>query len=189
MRVLYHFAYRLFACVLISTAGAAALAQAPRPATTARPPATTARPPAQAPRPAASDAEPISRASFIATMDGEYRKLDANNDGVVTKIELEASQQRAKAAALTQQARELFVRFDTDHNGQLSLNEFVYATSGGPQARPNVTPMMTRLDANRDNKVTLVEYRTVTLTGFDRMDTDKDGVVSVAEQRAGGLIK
>ena len=172
----YRFACSLFASAFLSTASGAALAQAPRP-------------PAPTPAVAASDVEPITRASFIATMDGEYKKLDANADGVVTKIELEASQQRAQAATLAQQARDLFVRFDTDHNGQLSLNEFIFATSGGSQQRPDVTPMMTKLDANRDNKVTLVEYRTLTLTGFDRMDTDKDGVVSIAEQRAGGLVK
>ena len=165
----YRFACSLFAFALLSAAPGVALAQAPQPA--------------------ASSAEPITRASFIATMDGEYKKLDANSDGIITKIELEASQQRTRTAALAQQARELFVKFDTDRNGQLSLAEFIYATSGGPQQRPDVTPMMTKLDANRDSKVTLVEYRTVTLTGFDKLDTDKDGVVSVAEQRAGGLIK
>jgi len=177
MRVPYRFAYRLFACALMSSACAAAVAQAP------------ARPVTQAPRPEASNAEPISRTSFIATMDGEYKKLDANNDGVVTRVELEASQQRTRMAEQVRQARQLFVRFDADKNGQLSLNEFVFATSGGPQAKPNVTPMMTRLDTNRDQKVTLIEYRTMTLANFDRLDTDKDGVASLAEQRAGGIIK
>ena len=180
----YRFAYRLFAFALLSTGSGAALAQAQKPP----PPARLAAPAAAAP--AASTSPAISRASYIATMDGEYRKLDANNDGVVTKAELEAMQLRTRAAALARQAREMFVKFDTDHNGQLNLAEFVYATSGGPnQPRPDVTPMMTRLDTNRDNKVTLVEYRTITLTAFDKMDTDKDGVVSAAEQRAGGLIK
>jgi len=143
---------------------------------------------AQAPRPSDAPA-PIPRASFIATMDGEYRKLDGNKDGIVTKAELEASQQRAMADKLSQQARALFARFDTDRNGQLSLAEFAVATRGGAQAKPDVAGMMTRLDANRDNQVSLVEYRTITLTGFDRMDTDKDGVVSIAEQRAGGIGK
>ena len=143
---------------------------------------------AQTPHPAIA-AAPIPRASFIVTMDGEYRKLDANNDGVVTRVELEASQQRAAAMALAQKARGLFTRFDTDRNGQLNLAEFTYATSGGPQPKPDVTVTMNRLDANRDNKVTLVEYRTLTVANFDRLDADKDGVVSVAEQRAGGFAK
>lgn len=165
----YRFVCSLFAFALMSTNAGAALAQTAKPA--------------------ASGPSPISRATYIATMDAEYKKLDTNNDGVVTRLELEASRQRADAASRAEQARTLFVKFDTDRNGQLSLNEFIYATSGGPQARADVSPIMARLDGNRDQKVTLVEYRTVTLTGFDRMDTDKDGVVSVAEMRAGGLVK
>jgi Ca2+-binding EF-hand superfamily protein len=172
----YRFACSLFALALLS-ASTVALAQAP------------ARPAAQAPRPAGSNAAPISRQSFIVTMDGEYKKIDANNDGVVTRAELEVSQQRARVAALTLQARQLFLRYDTDKNGVLSVAEFVYATTGGPQAKPNVTPMITRLDTNRDGKVTLIEYRTMTLANVDKLDTDKDGVASLAEQRAAGIIK
>lgn len=168
--MLYRFASSLLSIAFLMTANAALAQTAP-------------------PRAAASAAGPITRASFIATMDGEYRKLDTNKDGVVTRVELEASQQRTASAALAQQARQLFVKIDTDRNGQLSLNEFVVASIDRPTQKPNVTPMMTRLDANRDQKVSLIEYRTVTLTGFDKMDTDKDGVVSVAEQRAGGILK
>ena len=48
---------------------------------------------------------------------------------------------------------------------------------------------MNRLDLNRDQKITLIENRTATLANFDKLDTDKDGVVSVAEMRAGGIGK
>ena len=44
-------------------------------------------------------------------------------------------------------------------------------------------------DANRDGSVTLVEYRAGKLVNFDRMDTDKDGIVSAAEMRAAGIIR
>ena len=43
---------------------------------------------------------------------------------------------------------------------------------------------MLRLDADRDGRVTLVEYRTLTLARFDQLDGDKDGRLSPAEQSA-----
>lgn len=164
--------HRLALALLGAAACGVALAQVPRPQTAVA-----------VPGPAA-----IPRASFIETMDGEYKKLDANNDGVVTKVELEASQQRTVAAAAAQRARGIFAKADTDRNGQLSVAEFTRIASA-PAQRPDVTQMLTRLDTNRDQKVSLIEYRTITLTGFDKLDTDKDGVVSVAEQRAGGIVK
>ena len=44
-------------------------------------------------------------------------------------------------------------------------------------------------DLNRDGSVTLVEYRTAKLVNFDRMDSDKDGVVSPAEMKAAPLLR
>ena len=54
---------------------------------------------------------------------------------------------------------------------------------------PNAGPILAQSDLDKDQQVTLVEYRTAKLANFDRMDADKDGVVSVAEMRAGGLAK
>ncbi len=132
--------------------------------------------------------QPLARATFLATMDEEFRKSDGNRDGTVTRAELASTQQRAATAALEQRARAAFAAMDKDRNGQLSADEFVRANAGS--AKPvDVAPMMTRLDTNRDQKVSLVEYRTLTLATFDRLDADKDGAVSPAEQRAGGIIK
>ena len=33
------------------------------------------------------------------------------------------------------------------------------------------------MDGNRDSQISLAEHRTATLANFDRLDTDKDGVV------------
>ena len=136
----------------------------------------------------AQTAQPIPRTTFIATMDAQFKLLDANHDGIVTRAELEASEQRAAAALAAQRAAAAFAQLDSDHNGQLSLAEFTrLATATPPQV--DVSAMMNRLDLNRDQKITLIENRTATLANFDKLDTDKDGVVSAAEMKAGGITR
>jgi len=133
-------------------------------------------------------AQPLARATFLGSMDEEFRKSDANKDGAISRAELASYQQLAATAALEQRAREAFAAMDKDRNGQVSAGEFVRANVG-PAKKIDVAPMMTRLDSNRDQKVSLVEYRSLTLANFDRLDADKDGFLSPAEQRASGLVK
>ena len=47
--------------------------------------------------------------------------------------------------------------------------------------------MLSRFDANKDKAISLIEYRGGTLMNFDRLDTDKDGVVSPAEMHSVGI--
>ena len=44
-------------------------------------------------------------------------------------------------------------------------------------------------DTNKDGVLSLVEHRAGKLAYFDQIDTDKDGVVSVAEMKAAGVMK
>ena len=50
----------------------------------------------------------------------------------------------------------------------------------------DVKPILARMDLNRDQSISLVEHRTATLANFDRMDTDKNGIVTPAEIKAAG---
>jgi hypothetical protein len=43
---------------------------------------------------------------------------------------------------------------------------------------------MQRFDKNRDQSITIVEYRTATLMRFDDLDADKDGIIDQNELRA-----
>jgi len=79
----------------------------------------------------------------------------------------------------------LFAALDTDRNGVLSPAEFLRFPSN--EQAPNGAPIIARFDSNRDNKVSLIEYRAGTLANFDRLDADKDGIVTAAEMKAGGL--
>ena len=137
-----------------------------------------------APAPAAATPD-LSRAQFIATMDAQFRAQDPNGDGKLTRAEIEASERAKTLAAAQAQNRAIFAQLDTDHNGVLYPGEFAGLVQNPPL--PDVGLIMNRLDSNRDQVVTLVEYRAATLANFDRLDTDHDGVVTAAEMRAGGL--
>ena len=139
------------------------------------------------PHAAAAQAVPIPRAQFIADMDAQFRKMDADKNGQLTRTEIEQFQRLTAVAEAQARNRALFVQLDTDRSGQLSLAEFARATT--PSAAANAQPMIARMDSNRDSQVNLIEHRTATLANFDRLDTDKDGIVTTAEMKAGGIGK
>ena len=140
------------------------------------------------PKPAAAAAnQPLARTQFIADMDAEYRKMDADKNGQLTRIEIEQYQKLQAVAQASARNRAWFSQLDADKNGQLSPAEFgKMAVASQP---PNATPVLSQTDLNRDGRVTLVEYRTAKLANFDRMDADKDGIVTVPEMKAAGLVK
>jgi Ca2+-binding EF-hand superfamily protein len=133
-------------------------------------------------QPSQTGASDLPRATFITTMDSEFRRRDGDSDGKVTRIELERFEASAALSAARLRNRELFSRLDADRNGALSQIEFMGML--GTPATPDVGPQMLRLDANRDQFVTLIEYRATTLANFDRLDADHDGVVTATEMRA-----
>lgn len=130
---------------------------------------------------------PVPRAAFIATMDGEFLKMDADKNNIVTKKEIEDYQRAMSAVAVDNRRRSLFALLDADHNGTITPQEFARLQLPPPPI--NSAPILAQTDLNRDGQVTLVEHRTAKLANFDKMDTDKDGVVSIVEMRAAGLIK
>lgn len=146
--------------------------------------------PARAPTPARSvksTAVPVPRTAFILTMDSEFGKMDVNKNNLVTKAEIEQFQRAASAMEAQLRLRALFAQLDADRNGQLSPVEFSRMAVNSTAA--NAAPVLGLADLNRDGTITLVEYRTAKLAKFDAMDTDKDGIVSVAEMRSAGLVR
>lgn len=129
--------------------------------------------------------QPLTRAQFIAQMDSQFRQMDADKNGQLTHAEIEQYQNQAALAAAKARSRARFAELDANKNGQLSPDEFAKLTATPPAA--NGLPMLTQEDANRDNQVSMVEHRSATLANFDRLDTDKNGVVSLPEMKAGGV--
>jgi Ca2+-binding EF-hand superfamily protein len=137
--------------------------------------------PAKSPLPAkpAVVVPDLPRADFIALMDADFKKRDLDQNGKATRAEVEEFAKRAAAATAQQQNRDLFQRLDIDKNGVITPAEFAGLIP--PAKFIDVSAEMTRFDSNRDQIITLVEYRTATLANFDRLDVDKDGILSPAE--------
>lgn len=152
---------------------AAAIAQAPGAGQI--PPVSAARPPAPA----------IPRTTFIADMDTEFRKMDADKNGLLTRTEIEQFQSLQAVASARSRNQALFGQLDADRSGQISPAEFARLIQPAPPA--NAQPVLARMDGNKDNQVSLIEHRAATLVNFDRLDADKDGVVSAEEMKAGGI--
>jgi hypothetical protein len=130
----------------------------------------------------------LSRAEFVAAMDVEFRKLDLDNDRVAQPAEIVQSQGKAQAAAAVQRLDSVFKQLDKDKDGKLSAGEF-RAIAVGQKQTSDPTPVLSRFDTNRDRKIGIVEYRAATQANFDRIDTDRDGIVSGPEMQAAGLVK
>lgn len=128
--------------------------------------------------------QPISRTVFLSRADSLFAAADANKDGFTDRAEIEAAEAKALAARKSNQLKQreaAFRQLDKDKNGTLSLAEFNAAPA--QTAKPNATATLTRLDTNKDGKVSLAESRSPAEAQFARLDANKDGVLSVDEQR------
>lgn len=136
-------------------------------------------------KPAGAADAPLPRAKFLAGMDSEFRKMDADKNGQLSRAEIEQFQTQQQAVQARERNKALFGQLDKDKNGQLSRLEFSKIATPAPVA--NAQPMIARMDGNRDSQISIAEHRTATLANFDRVDSDKDGVVTPAEMKAGGV--
>ncbi len=131
--------------------------------------------------------QPIPRAQFIAQMDSQFRSMDADKNGQLTRAEIEQHQNQSTLADAKARNRALFGQLDADKSGFISPAEFAKLTASPAPA--NGQAMVAREDRNRDNQVSLIEHRAATLANFDRLDTDKDGIVTAAEMKAAGIAR
>lgn len=129
--------------------------------------------------------QPVSRTVYMSRIDGAFSAIDTNKDGFTDRAEIEAAETKVLANRKSQQLKqreEAFRQLDKDKNGSLSLQEFNSALAA-QNAKPNVTAYVTRLDTNKDGKVSMAESRAPAAARFDKLDANKDGVLSVEEQR------
>ena len=129
--------------------------------------------------------QPISRAVYMSRIDSSFSAIDTNKDGFTDRAEIDAAETKLLATRKSQQLKQreaAFRQLDKDKNGSLSLQEYNSALAA-QTAKPDVTGYVNRLDTNKDGKVSMAESRAPAAARFDRMDANKDGVLSVEEQR------
>jgi Ca2+-binding EF-hand superfamily protein len=137
---------------------------------------------AQAPTPAKPAAAPsIPRAKVVANAEAEFKRVDTNSDGQMSRAEVEAFQVATAMEMITARNKAIFAALDADKNGQISAAEFAKLNAGTPKVDP--TNVM-RIDANKDGKISLAEHRNATIATFAQFDTNKDGLLSKAEAEA-----
>lgn len=163
--------------VLLVVAGCSLTSAAYAQATPRRAPAASV--PAQVP---VAPPTTITRVSFIQSMDNDFKSRDVNGDAKVSRAEIEEFERKSAVRKSQLDNSALFVRLDADQNGFITATEFQKLIN--TPTLPDISSIMQRFDKNRDQQITIVEYRTATLMNFDDLDADKDGTVDENELRA-----
>ncbi|WP_205618510.1 EF-hand domain-containing protein [Brevundimonas nasdae] len=175
--------------------GVIALAAAAGAATAQVPPAPVPAPGAGAPAPhhARADANrQITRAEFVDARIARLTALDTNRDGVVSPEERAAAMQARRA----ERAGDRFAKLDANGDGSISRAEF----DAGHAARPDRGPRAERAGHREGRRggaeramrgpgrergpVVIAEASAKLGERFDKMDADRDGVISADERRA-----
>ena len=100
-----------------------------------------------------------------------FAGADANNDGQVDRAEFVA--QRSKA----------FSVIDVNKDAFLTQAE-LESQAKGMQGRIGIRRMFPTMDSDGNGKLTQAEFDAAPAPGFDRADTDKNGVVDKSELAA-----
>ncbi len=150
----------------------------------------------QQPRP------PLTRAAAEALVRDKFVKADADRDGAVTQVEVDAAMAAGKAdrqARMATRRAERFAALDINHDGQLSRGEFTAPGAGRANGERHGARgdrgmrggrggfgqrWFVRADANKDGRVTLAEASAAAMARFDKTDANHDGTISADERRA-----
>ena len=136
--------------------------------------------------------KPVTRIELSNRLDSDYADLDANKDGKVDSAEINARLVKSAEAELemiTKERDAAFSKIDTDGNGSISRAEFDARARLPTIKQPDAKPFLNRFDANKDGNIGKDEFRALTLGNFDKLDKNKDGTLTVAEQNAAAPAK
>ena len=127
----------------------------------------------------------ITRAQVVSNADRQFAAMDANHDGVLTRAEMDNFARNQVIGAAMERNKAMFDALDTNHDGKLSREEF--AKLIGQLPTPNTGPLFAKLDPRHTGKITRDAFRAAALVNFNKVDTNHDGIVTPAEQRAAAM--
>lgn len=116
-------------------------------------------------------AGPVSAQSILGDPSTLLADADRNRDGSITRAEFIAARARS------------FDTVDTNRDGSLSVTE-VAAVVPGSLERMAVRLNFGQFDQNRDGRLARAEMNAGPTFAFDRVDADRDGVISAGELAA-----
>lgn len=134
-----------------------------------------------APLAAQNAPQSIAKAQWMTNAEAEFKRVDVNNDGQMSRAEIETFQKAAAVRMISERSKAIFAQLDADKNGQLSAAEFSKLSNTNPTV--DITSVM-KVDTNKDGKVSLAEHKAATLETFTAVDTNKDGILTEAEVQA-----
>jgi Ca2+-binding EF-hand superfamily protein len=129
--------------------------------------------------------KPITKSAYTQQLDTRFTSVDGNKDGSLTLAELSAAETRTRQqieAQLLARRKASFEKADTNKDGNLNFAEFSAALTT-PKINSDGKQTLAKLDSNKDGKVTAAEFKSPMLSAFTRIDTNKDGIASVDEQK------
>ena len=130
-------------------------------------------------------AQSVTRAKIVANAEAEFARVDANKDGQMSRTEIENIQRASITARVDARNKSLFAELDSDKNGQISPAELAKAT---PVPKPDADTVL-RVDTNKDGQVSIAEHRGATIDTFTQIDANKDGSITGAEVQAAAAKK
>ena len=122
----------------------------------------------------------MPRAKFVSNSEADFARIDVNKDGLMSRTEIETFQRTSAAAMYSARNKAMFAQLDSDKNGQLSSAEFAKVM---PEPKVDARNML-RIDTSKDGQISLAEHRAATLDVFTTIDTNKDGTITAAEAQA-----
>ena len=155
---------------------------------------------------------PQTRAAVEARVQARFARADADRDGFITQDEIRARAEAGRAQRQERRGErreQMFERLDTIHDGSISRAEFNdrpalrggergerrairgerrgqrFANRGGRGMRGGFGGRgFAAMDLDHDGRVALAEANRVALERFDRVDSNRDGTISLEERQA-----